>query len=236
MYCRHGCRKATFPSLHCTYMSITWFVPCHRVHWRHWFTAALYHNHLKSLVYRQLCLTVYISLLKMLVHSKYAWNCRYVYLPTWGRCSVINLRVSSLGVTGSQFSVRCSSRDDCPVYPILCQMLYLRSLKSLGSLGLAGNPVADSPQYKTYIGAFLPQLIYLDYRLIPDEWHRRGLQAHRSDTAAPRAVQTGRTDKTKTPPALSFYWSHKTTSFHNKCFWDSWNDFRKGLSERRSHG
>ena len=57
-------------------------------------------------------------------------------------------------------------------------VLYLRSLTSLGSLGLAGNPIADNAEYKSYIGAFLPHLTYLDYRLVQDEWRKQGLKIH----------------------------------------------------------
>ncbi|XP_037091732.1 dynein regulatory complex subunit 3-like isoform X2 [Pollicipes pollicipes] len=60
----------------------------------------------------------------------------------------------------------------------LDNVLYLRALESLGSLGLAGNPCAEDPEYKTYVGAFLRNLTYLDYRLVREEWRAEGLKKH----------------------------------------------------------
>lgn len=50
----------------------------------------------------------------------------------------------------------------------LPQMIYLRKFKNLRTLNLNGNPVCDSEQYSTFIAAYLPDLVYLDFRLLDD--------------------------------------------------------------------
>ncbi|KAL1277648.1 hypothetical protein QQF64_024321 [Cirrhinus molitorella] len=44
-------------------------------------------------------------------------------------------------------------------------VLYLRKFKNLRTLNLAGNPVCDEERYKIFVAAYLPELVYLDYRL-----------------------------------------------------------------------
>uniref|UniRef100_A0A8D2LVD9 Dynein regulatory complex subunit 3 n=1 Tax=Varanus komodoensis TaxID=61221 RepID=A0A8D2LVD9_VARKO len=47
-------------------------------------------------------------------------------------------------------------------------MIYLRKFKNLRTLNLAGNPVCENEVYAMFIAAHLPDLVYLDFRLVED--------------------------------------------------------------------
>ncbi|XP_054851491.1 dynein regulatory complex subunit 3 [Eublepharis macularius] len=47
-------------------------------------------------------------------------------------------------------------------------LVYLRKFKHLRTLNLAGNPVCENEMYTMYIAAYLPDLVYLDYRMLED--------------------------------------------------------------------
>ncbi|XP_067912054.1 dynein regulatory complex subunit 3 isoform X2 [Heterodontus francisci] len=61
-------------------------------------------------------------------------------------------------------------------------IIYLRRFKKLRTLNLAGNPVCEDERYSMYIPAFLPNLMYLDFRLI-DKTTEMALEMHRSAVA-----------------------------------------------------
>lgn len=48
------------------------------------------------------------------------------------------------------------------------QVIYLRRFKALRTLSLSGNPVAEDEDYKMFICAYLPDLVYLDFRRLDD--------------------------------------------------------------------
>ena len=50
----------------------------------------------------------------------------------------------------------------------LYQVLYLRQFKFLRTLNLSGNPFSEEANYKDYVIAHLPDLVYLDFRLIDE--------------------------------------------------------------------
>lgn len=54
------------------------------------------------------------------------------------------------------------------LFSFVLQIKYLRKFKHLQTLNFSGNPICELEQYKRYVAAFLPQLEYLDYRLIDD--------------------------------------------------------------------
>lgn len=67
----------------------------------------------------------------------------------------------------------CGSRNAGSLPSILhMQLLYLRRFKCLRTLSLAGNPVAEAEDYKMFIYAYLPDLVYLDFRRIDDHMAR----------------------------------------------------------------
>ncbi|KAG8433350.1 hypothetical protein GDO86_017579 [Hymenochirus boettgeri] len=47
-------------------------------------------------------------------------------------------------------------------------LIYLRRFRQLRTLNLAGNPLSEDEQYKMFIAAHLPDLVYLDFRLLDD--------------------------------------------------------------------
>lgn len=47
-------------------------------------------------------------------------------------------------------------------------LVYLRKFKHLRTLNLSGNPVCDNEAYTLYIAAYLPDLVYLDFRMVED--------------------------------------------------------------------
>ncbi|XP_013792769.2 dynein regulatory complex subunit 3-like isoform X1 [Limulus polyphemus] len=48
-------------------------------------------------------------------------------------------------------------------------VVYVRILKNLQCLNLAGNPVTRTENFKLQVVAYLPQLTYLDYRIVSEE-------------------------------------------------------------------
>ncbi|XP_078273988.1 dynein regulatory complex subunit 3 isoform X2 [Rhinoraja longicauda] len=62
-------------------------------------------------------------------------------------------------------------------------VVYLRRFKRLRTLNLAGNPVSENERYSMYIPAFLPNLMYLDFRLIDKVTKELALQMHNSAIA-----------------------------------------------------
>ncbi|NWS70590.1 DRC3 protein, partial [Crotophaga sulcirostris] len=51
---------------------------------------------------------------------------------------------------------------------ILKDVIYLRRFKNLRVLNLAGNPLCDDEEYMLFVVAHLPNLVYLDYKLVHD--------------------------------------------------------------------
>ena len=51
----------------------------------------------------------------------------------------------------------------------LDQLSYLRTFSQLKAVSLAGNPVSNDNNYKPFVLAHLPALVYFDYRLVSDE-------------------------------------------------------------------
>uniref|UniRef100_A0A8C4UA26 Dynein regulatory complex subunit 3 n=1 Tax=Falco tinnunculus TaxID=100819 RepID=A0A8C4UA26_FALTI len=50
----------------------------------------------------------------------------------------------------------------------LQDVIYLRRFKNLRTLNLIGNPLCDDEQYTLFVVAHLPDLVYLDFRLVCD--------------------------------------------------------------------
>ncbi|XP_073653143.1 dynein regulatory complex subunit 3 isoform X2 [Tursiops truncatus] len=50
----------------------------------------------------------------------------------------------------------------------MTNIIYLRRFKDLRTLSLSGNPVAEAEDYRTFICAYLPDLVYLDFQRIDD--------------------------------------------------------------------
>uniref|UniRef100_H0V1B6 Dynein regulatory complex subunit 3 n=1 Tax=Cavia porcellus TaxID=10141 RepID=H0V1B6_CAVPO len=50
----------------------------------------------------------------------------------------------------------------------MVNIIYLRQFKCLRTLSLSGNPITQAEDYKIFICAYLPDLVYLDFRRIDD--------------------------------------------------------------------
>lgn len=50
----------------------------------------------------------------------------------------------------------------------LAQVIYLRRFKNLRTLNLTGNPLCDDERYMLFVVAYLPNLMYLDFKLVSD--------------------------------------------------------------------
>uniref|UniRef100_A0A3B1JE72 Dynein regulatory complex subunit 3 n=1 Tax=Astyanax mexicanus TaxID=7994 RepID=A0A3B1JE72_ASTMX len=48
-------------------------------------------------------------------------------------------------------------------------VIYLRRFKNLRSLNLARNPICQETNYKIFVVAYLPDLVYLDFRLVDEQ-------------------------------------------------------------------
>ncbi|XP_062999096.1 dynein regulatory complex subunit 3 [Elgaria multicarinata webbii] len=54
-------------------------------------------------------------------------------------------------------------------------VIYLRKFKNLRTLNLTGNPVCENEVYSMFIAAYLPDLVYLDFRLVDDTMREMAL-------------------------------------------------------------
>jgi len=54
----------------------------------------------------------------------------------------------------------------CECYLSYRQVKYLRRFKQLQTVNLAGNPISQLDEYKTFVTAYLTNIEYLDYRLV----------------------------------------------------------------------
>ncbi|XP_033023731.1 dynein regulatory complex subunit 3 [Lacerta agilis] len=54
-------------------------------------------------------------------------------------------------------------------------VIYLRKFKNLRTLNLTGNPVCENEVYSAFIAAYLPDLVYLDFRLVDDNTREMAL-------------------------------------------------------------
>ncbi|XP_064414308.1 dynein regulatory complex subunit 3 isoform X2 [Latimeria chalumnae] len=57
-------------------------------------------------------------------------------------------------------------------------IVYLRRFKHLRTLNLAGNAISEDEQYKMFVAAHLPDLVYLDFRLIDEHSRDVGNQQY----------------------------------------------------------
>lgn len=49
------------------------------------------------------------------------------------------------------------------------QLIYLRQFTCLRTLSLSGNPLTEVEDYKMFIYAYLPDLVYLDFRRMDEQ-------------------------------------------------------------------
>ncbi|XP_058260362.1 dynein regulatory complex subunit 3 [Hemibagrus wyckioides] len=64
----------------------------------------------------------------------------------------------------------------------LDSVIYLRKFKNLRTLDLAGNPFCKDENYKVFVTAHLPDLVYLDYRLLDEQTREKGQYQYQTAT------------------------------------------------------
>lgn len=59
-------------------------------------------------------------------------------------------------------------------YVVFFKVEYLRKFSKLQMLALKGNPLSLQSDYSSYVIAFIPSLIYIDFRIIREDEVRYG--------------------------------------------------------------
>ncbi|XP_071616507.1 dynein regulatory complex subunit 3 [Heliangelus exortis] len=61
-------------------------------------------------------------------------------------------------------------------------VIYLRRFKKLRTLNLAGNPLCNEEQYLLFVVGHLPELVYLDFKLVSDTTREGAVSKYRDST------------------------------------------------------
>nr|XP_025951070.1 dynein regulatory complex subunit 3 isoform X2 [Dromaius novaehollandiae] len=72
---------------------------------------------------------------------------------------------------------------------ILEDVIYLRRFKNLRTLNLAGNPLCDNEQYAPFTVAHLPELVYLDFKLVSDTMREAAILKYQYSTEPLKQVE-----------------------------------------------
>lgn len=56
--------------------------------------------------------------------------------------------------------------------------MYLRKFKNLRSFNIEGNPCTEDEGYLDYLIAYIPQIIYLQYKMITEEQRRNAAEKY----------------------------------------------------------
>lgn len=62
---------------------------------------------------------------------------------------------------------------------MIFQLIYLRRFEKLNTLTLGGNPFTKQEDYDKYAIAYLPNLVYLNYRLIDNVKREEAIEFYR---------------------------------------------------------
>ncbi|XP_030067016.1 dynein regulatory complex subunit 3 [Microcaecilia unicolor] len=81
--------------------------------------------------------------------------------------SLYNNRISQIENMAAVKNLQVLSLGNNNIPSLDC-LVYLRSFKELRTLSLAGNPISDHEDYKMFVAAHLPDLVYLDFRLLDE--------------------------------------------------------------------
>ncbi|XP_037664412.1 dynein regulatory complex subunit 3 isoform X2 [Choloepus didactylus] len=81
--------------------------------------------------------------------------------------SLFNNRISKIDSLDALSKLQVLSLGNNQIYNML-NIIYLRRFKDLRTLSLSGNPISESEDYKMFIYAYLPDLVYLDFRRIDE--------------------------------------------------------------------
>ncbi|XP_059524386.1 dynein regulatory complex subunit 3 [Myotis daubentonii] len=81
--------------------------------------------------------------------------------------SLFNNRISKIDSLDSLAKLQVLSLGNNQIGNMM-NIIYLRRFKGLRALSLSGNPIAEAEDYKMFVWAYLPDLVYLDSRRIDD--------------------------------------------------------------------
>ncbi|XP_015442114.2 dynein regulatory complex subunit 3 [Pteropus alecto] len=81
--------------------------------------------------------------------------------------SLFNNRISKIDSLDALVKLQVLSLGNNQISNMM-NIIYLRRFKDLRSLGLSGNPMAETEDYRMFIWAYLPDLVYLDSRRIDE--------------------------------------------------------------------
>ncbi|XP_023385776.1 dynein regulatory complex subunit 3 isoform X3 [Pteropus medius] len=81
--------------------------------------------------------------------------------------SLFNNRISKIDSLDALVKLQVLSLGNNQISNMM-NIIYLRRFKDLRALGLSGNPMAETEDYRMFIWAYLPDLVYLDSRRIDE--------------------------------------------------------------------
>ncbi|XP_023600830.1 dynein regulatory complex subunit 3 [Myotis lucifugus] len=81
--------------------------------------------------------------------------------------SLFNNRISKIDSLDALVKLQVLSLGNNQIGNMM-NIIYLRRFKDLRALSLSGNPIAEAEDYKMFVWAYLPDLVYLDSRRIDD--------------------------------------------------------------------
>ncbi|KAH0505962.1 Leucine-rich repeat-containing protein 48 [Microtus ochrogaster] len=82
--------------------------------------------------------------------------------------SLSNNRISKMDSLDALVKLQVLSLGNNQISNIM-NVIYLRRFPCLRTLSLSGNPIAEAEEYKMFIYAYLPDLVYLDFRHIDEQ-------------------------------------------------------------------
>ncbi|XP_058429393.1 dynein regulatory complex subunit 3 isoform X1 [Marmota monax] len=91
--------------------------------------------------------------------------------------SLFNNRISKIDSLDALVKLQVLSLGNNQIGNMM-NLIYLRKFKCLRTLNLSGNPIAEAEDYKMFIYAYLPDLVYLDFRRIDDHAKKMAEMKH----------------------------------------------------------
>ncbi|XP_015358962.1 dynein regulatory complex subunit 3 isoform X3 [Marmota marmota marmota] len=95
--------------------------------------------------------------------------------------SLFNNRISKIDSLDALVKLQVLSLGNNQIGNMM-NLIYLRKFKCLRTLNLSGNPIAEAEDYKMFIFAYLPDLVYLDFRRIDDHAKKMAEMKHQYST------------------------------------------------------
>lgn len=91
--------------------------------------------------------------------------------------SLSNNRISKMDSLDALVKLQVLSLGNNQISNMM-NIIYLRRFPCLRTLSLAGNPVSEAEEYKVFIYAYLPDLVYLDFRRVDEQMRETAKMKH----------------------------------------------------------